>query len=82
MFPVPLRLVGQGAQRGAPGAEGRNGVHSGGVHDRLLDGQQRIDEELYELLDWLRWAYEKEEWAAKDSQYRRMIIEKYFEDRK
>lgn len=52
------------------------------IWDNPQNAKQRIDEEFYELLDWLRWAYEKEEWAAKDSQYRRMIIEKYFEDRK
>ena len=52
------------------------------IWDNPKEAKKRIDEEFYELLDWLRWAYEKEEWAAKDSQYRRMIIEKYFEDRK
>ncbi len=52
------------------------------IWDNPKEAKKRIDEEFYELLDWLRWSYEKEEWAAKDSQYRRMIIEKYFEDRK
>lgn len=52
------------------------------IWDNPQEAKKRIDEEFYELLDWLRWAYEKEEWAAKDSQYRRMIIEKYFEEKK
>lgn len=52
------------------------------IWDNPEEAKKRVDEEYYGLIDWLRWAWEKEEWAMQDSQHRRMIIEKYFEDKK
>lgn len=52
------------------------------IWDNPEEAKKRVDEEYYGLIDWLRWAWEKEEWAMQDSQHRRKIIEKYFEDKK
>lgn len=52
------------------------------IWDNPEEAKKRVDEEYYGLIDWLRWAWEKEEWAMQDSQHRRMILEKYFEDKK
>lgn len=41
--------------------------------------KKNIDEEYYELVDWLVYSYEEEEWALKEEQERRKVIEKYFE---
>ncbi len=42
------------------------------------NAKQRIDEEYYGLLDWIRVTYTKSEWAALDSQQRRTLVEDYF----
>lgn len=49
------------------------------VWDDPKSAKKRVDEEFYELLDWIRFAFTKEEWALTKEQYRRNIIETYFE---
>lgn len=49
------------------------------IWDNPQEARKRIDEEYYSLLEWLRFAFEKEEWKALDSQVRREKIETYFE---
>lgn len=49
------------------------------IWDNPTDAKTRVDEEYYHLLEWLRFAFEKEEWKALDSQARREKIEYYFE---
>ncbi|UYL04332.1 hypothetical protein EPNKCIFM_00011 [Klebsiella phage KP13-16] len=51
------------------------------IWDNPKEAKKRIDEEYYNLIDYLRWAFEKEEWAVKDAQYRRKWIEAYFEEK-
>lgn len=52
------------------------------IWDNPQEARKRIDEEYYSLLEWLRFAFEKEEWKALDSQVRREKIETYFEREK
>lgn len=49
------------------------------IWDNPQEARKRIDEEYYSLLEWLRFAFEKEEWKSLDSQVRREKIETYFE---
>lgn len=49
------------------------------IWDNPQEAKKRIDEEYYPLLEWLRLAFEKEEWKSLDSQVRREKIETYFE---
>lgn len=52
------------------------------IWDNPQEARKRIDEEYYSLLEWLRFAFEKEEWKSLDSQVRREKIETYFEREK
>lgn len=49
------------------------------IWDNPTEAKKRVDEEYYSLIDWLRFAFEKEEWKNLDSQDRRGKIESYFE---
>lgn len=49
------------------------------IWDNPQEANKRVDEEYYSLLEWLRFAFEKEEWKSLDSQLRREKIESYFE---
>lgn len=49
------------------------------IWDNPQEAMKRIDEEYYSLLEWLRFAFEKEEWKSLDSQVRREKIETYFQ---
>ena len=52
------------------------------IWDNPQEARKRIDEEYYSLLEWLRFAFEKEEWKSLDSRVRREKIETYFEREK
>lgn len=49
------------------------------IWDNPQEAKKRVDEEYYSLVEWLRFAFEKEEWKSLDSQLRREKIETYFE---
>lgn len=52
------------------------------IWDNSQEAKKRIDEEYYCLIEWLRYAFEKEEWKSLDPQVRRERIENYFERNK
>lgn len=47
--------------------------------DDPKSAKKRVEEEFYGLLDWIRFAFTKEEWSLTKEQDRRKIIETYFE---
>lgn len=48
------------------------------IFDDPKTAKKRVDEEFYSLIDWIRWAYTKDEWSGLTSQERREKIEFYF----
>lgn len=49
------------------------------IWDNPTEAKKRVDEEFYELIDWISFKFEKEDWALTEQQDRRNIIETYFE---
>lgn len=48
------------------------------IWDSYEIAKQRVDEEYYGLLEWIRVTYTKEDWSSMSSQERRVLIEDYF----
>lgn len=57
---------------------GRNAVN--GMYDHPQRFLERLDEEFYQIFQWILDTYSKDQWAGLNEQERRKVIEEYFDE--
>lgn len=57
---------------------GKNAVN--GMYDHPQRFLERLDEEFYQIFQWILDTYTKDEWAGLNEQQRRKVIEEYFDE--